>query len=278
MTVQDNISFCLFGRKLSSEKIKQQIEWVVELLNIEDLLNQKPGNLSGGQQQLVSLARALVRSPSVTLLDEPISHLDTRNRLEISLIIRKIHSELGLTIIYVTHNQEEALALADRIAVMDEGVIQQVDTRQTILNKPSNLFVADFVGDPSMNIIKCHVVKHNGRLSLEAIHNNNVCFPIMPEQASLIKENSIDELFVGIRPIDLRVKKQDESDIIIKGEVKTFESLGEKVIAKIDSGGMQISIDTEPNYVFRTGENVILNVNPNLLHYFDIQTGSRIEF
>jgi len=277
MNVKDNISFCLHGRKLSSEEIQEKIDWVVDLLEIEELLSQKPGNLSGGQQQLVSLARALVRSPSVTLLDEPISHLDTRNRFEMELVIRKIHRELGLTIIYVTHNQEEALALADRIAVMDKGVLQQVGTRQNILNKPSNLFVADFIGDPSMNVLKCNLVRQDGRFHAKAIHNGNIDFPIAGELNSIIRKRAIDKIFVGIRPIDLKIKKQDDSDIVIKGKVQTYESLGEKAIAKVCDKNIEIFIDTEPNVNVRPGENIKLYVDPNIVHYFDIATGSRID-
>jgi len=143
MTVRENISFCLRNKKLSRQQIKEQVDWVTELLSIGNILELKPVSLSGGQQQLVSLARALVRNPSVTLLDEPISHLDSRSRKDISLAIRRVHRELGLTLIYVTHNQEEAFALADRIAVMNEGVLQQVGTREEILSKPANLFVAE---------------------------------------------------------------------------------------------------------------------------------------
>lgn len=278
MTVEDNISFCLRGKRMSQENMKQQIDWVTDLLNIGDLLDQKPASLSGGQQQLVSLARALVRKPSVTLLDEPISHLDSRSRKEISLTIRKVHRELGLTLIYVTHNQEEALALADRIAVMDKGVLQQVGTREMILRKPANLFVADFIGDPSMNIIRCRVVQNEGQLFLVAIHDTRISFPAKPELASIMKKDTMDELLVGIRPIDLKPEKRDLSDVIITGKVKTCEYLGEKAIVKLDNAGLQISMDTEPSVNMKPGDEVALGVNPSYVHYFDAGTGLRVGF
>ena len=276
MTVRENISFCLRNKKLSRQQIKEQVDWVTELLSIGNILELKPVSLSGGQQQLVSLARALVRKPSVTLLDEPISHLDSRSRKDISLAIRRVHRELGLTLIYVTHNQEEAFALADRIAVMNEGVLQQVGTREEILSKPANLFVAEFIGDPSMNIIRCRVVQDEGQPSLVAVHDARISFPVEPELALAITKDAIDEVFVGIRPIDLKPEKEDQSDVTIIGKVKTSEYLGEKRIVKLDNAGLQISMDTEPIVNVKPGDEVALSVNPRYLRYFNAKTGLRI--
>ena len=161
LTIYENIAFPMRARSVSDHEIDEKVKSISEALELTDILNRKPGHLSGGQQQRVSLARALVRNPNVFLLDEPLSHMDSRGRAVIRVRIRRIHDELGTTTIYVTHDQEEAVALADKVIVMNMGTIQQAGTVDELWNHPCNLFVAGFIGEPSMNFIKGKVESTN---------------------------------------------------------------------------------------------------------------------
>lgn len=276
MTVRDNISFCLKSKRLKPEDINDKANWIIDLLDIGKIADQRPIGLSGGQQQLVSLARALVRNPSVTLLDEPISHLDLRARQEVSMKIREIHNMLGLTMIYVTHNQEEAFALADRIAVMDYGKLLQIGRREEILEDPHNMFVAEFVGEPSMNFIPCTVERVDGIIHLHSKDNSKTSFPFNGDPV-LLERNGIEEITVGIRPISLKFAERDSADALhLSGELFLYELLGENAIIKFHCGSLSIAADIDPDVHLMLGSTVRMTVSPNKLHYFDTKSGKSL--
>jgi len=276
MTVRENICFCLKVRKFSKGQIEDKINWVGKLLGIDKILDSKPASLSGGQQQLVSLARALIRKPSVTLLDEPISHLDTRTRLKTSLKIRQIHNETNLTMIYVTHNQEEALALADRIVVMSNGELQQVGERIEIIDNPINIFVADFIGVPSINFIKCKIIKDNS--SLKAI-NIDKSFQVKLEKTMMrkIERTSLNEFIIGIRPIDFHANNDRTDAYRIAGEILYYEFLGEMGIIKVKIGEQtNIIAVVDPAVNYKKGDKIELFYYIDKLHYFNPENGIRL--
>ncbi|MBC8388250.1 MAG: ABC transporter ATP-binding protein, partial [Actinobacteria bacterium] len=276
MTVRENISFCLKVKKFSKKEIEEKINWAGNLLGISEILESKPASLSGGQQQLVSVARALIRKPSVTLLDEPISHLDTRTRLKISLKIRQIQNETKLTMVYVTHNQEEALALADKIAVMNNGELQQVGERSKIIDKPINTFVADFIGEPSINFIECQLLNDNNTLKAVS-ENGSFQIKLDKEIASTVKYNNLDNLIIGIRPIDLYTEQDKKDSKKIVGEIIYFEFLGETGIVKARIGGQtDMVVVVNPSLKFKKGEKIDLYFNIEKVHFFNPGNGIRI--
>ena len=277
LTVKENISFCLKVKGCSVPEMEKQVSWISELLGIGPLLDHKPSGLSGGQQQLVSLARALIRQPSITLLDEPISHLDTKSRMAISLKIRQIHNETGLTMAYVTHNQEEALALADRIAVMNFGELQQVGPRIEILEKPKNVFVADFVGEPSINLLPCSVLPGDTEGLRLSSGDGSFSISLSRAQENLIKENNLDSVILGLRPIDLYDKSNDSISQKITGEVQYFEFLGETGIIKIKVGSETLIVAVvSPDFKGARDDTVSLYFDIGKVHLFHPDTTVRL--
>lgn len=275
MTVRENIGFCMKAKGIKRDEIEKRTDAIIDLFGINEIAGVKPFGLSGGQQQLVSLARALVRKPTVALLDEPISHLDLRARQDVSMKIREIHNELKLTMIYVTHNQEEAFALADRIAVMDYGKLLQLGRREEILEDPHSMFVAEFVGEPSMNFVSCHVQTQNGNLLLVS-DEEGLQFPIM-KCADVIADHNIKEVTIGIRPVHCCPEKPAVNNFIeFRGEVFFYQNLGENAIIKIQSGKNVITADVDPELCPRTGEIISFYVIPDRLHYFDTNSGKSL--
>lgn len=277
-TVRENISYCLKVGKCGKAEMEETVRWISQLFGITDILDSKPSQLSGGQQQLVSLARALVRRPSVTLLDEPISHLDTQTRLAISLKIRLIHNTTGLTMIYVTHNQEEALAIADRIMVMSNGEVQQVGDRIEIIKKPKNLFVAGFVGEPSMNFIRCGISRDaSGQMHVRSA-DGAFTAGVRKEVSAGIAAGDRKELILGIRPIDLHLRPRGEGFSAISGGVGYFEFLGEKANLKVELGkDTSVLAVVDPGIDARKGDSLTLYYDPRSIHYFDPHSQERIE-
>ena len=177
MNVKENMIFGLKQAKTSKEKIQEQLEKVSKFLQVDQLLERKPSQLSGGQRQRVAIGRALVREPRIFLFDEPLSNLDAKLRVEMRREIKKLHQQLKTTVVYVTHDQTEAMSLGTNIAIMNHGVIQQNDTPEKIYNKPSNTFVADFIGSPSMNLIKGVLKNNSGDLLFTAVSYTHLTLP-----------------------------------------------------------------------------------------------------
>ncbi len=277
LTVRENIGFCLHIRKYSQKQINEQIDNVANLFGIKKILDLRPGSLSGGEQQLVSLARSLVRVPAVTLLDEPISHLDTRARLKTSSIIRKIHNETNLTMIYVTHNQEEATALADRIAVMNMSELQQIGTMDELLNKPKNVFVADFAGEPPINFLNVDVVRGKKGLLVLASKESGKIFELTDKQSHDLLETKKTEAILGLRPIDLYGKSSGNTNTSIKGIVVYSEFLGEVVNTKFSFDKNESFIAAlAPLNRYSKGDSIELFYDKQKLHIFDVDTKKRL--
>lgn len=270
MTVFDNIAFPLVIRRkklgLSKEEIRERVHKVSEMLGIEELLDRKPTELSGGQQQRVALARALVVEPKVWLMDEPLSNLDALIRVQVRAELKKLQKDLGITTIYVTHDQIEALTLADRIAVMNKGRIIQVGTPKEIYETPRHVFVATFVGSPPMNVIEC-------KIAHEILDCQGFSIKIPEEFKETISENKI---YLGIRPEHIEVLEKPVSRSI-KGTIYIIESLGSEFIVNIKLGDSIIKAKILKEISARSGEPVYLKFDWKNILVFDKKTGEYLQ-
>lgn len=268
LTIEENITFGLQARRARDPQ--KRAHEIAERLGITDILGQKPGALSTGQKQRVSLARALVRDPSVLLLDEPLSHLDLAQRDQTRREIKRLQEETGYTTVLVTHDQLEALSMADRIALMNDGELQQVGTPAEVYDDPANLFVAGFVGDPPMNLLHGRTRKTERGMSVA-----------FSEETELPVENSAVEpdqqVVVGVRPPDIRPVDSDEQGIL-HGTVFAFESLQETGLLAVTLPGVEerIEVETDPNARFEKDEPVKLRFDPDRTHLFAAESGERI--
>ena len=245
MNVRENMIFGLKQAKVSKEKIEEQLGKVSKFLQVDALLERKPSQLSGGQRQRVAIGRALVREPRIFLFDEPLSNLDAKLRVEMRREIKKLHQQLKTTVVYVTHDQTEAMSLGTNIAIMNHGVIQQNDTPENIYNKPSNTFVADFIGSPSMNLIKGNLKQSSDKISFVTNGSN---FEIPINGYDFKEKSNLDnkEIFFGIRPEHIFFKKSSEnnfeitlradlSEYIGHEQIMTFNYENQEVLAKFPS-------------------------------------------
>lgn len=274
LTVRENILFPLKAKKIPEIEQQKRLDQVVGMLEIEDLLERGPSQLSGGQQQRISLARALIREPEVFLLDEPLSHLDVTLRTSTRAQIKHLHDELKTTFIYVTHDQLEAISLADRIAVMNFAVLQQVGTREELLDYPINKFVADFIGEPAINFFECTLIVDKGSSTLKS-NNGTLEFPIPKKWRTRLEARGKKHYTLGIRPHDVHVEERPETTTL-SGTVDVFEFLGEEnhVTSKID--GDVLTVVVSPFQFYTVGEKVEFHVPNNRVHIFDTETGECI--
>ena len=242
MTVYDNMAFGLKLRKVPKDEIDKAVREAARILDLEKLLDRKPKALSGGQRQRVAMGRAIVRNPKVFLMDEPLSNLDAKLRVQMRIEISKIHQRLGATIIYVTHDQTEAMTLGTRIVVMKDGVVQQVDTPQNLYQKPGNLFVAGFMGSPQMNFLDA-VIKEKGGNLVAQIGSDEVVIP--ESKAKALKDGGYigKTVVLGIRPEDVT----DTPNGAMSSTVKVYELLGAEVFLYFDVNGTQVTARVEPH-------------------------------
>ncbi len=240
MTVRENIAFGLKMRKVDKETIEKKVQEAAEILDLGEYLDRKPKQLSGGQRQRVALGRAIVRNPKVFLMDEPLSNLDAKLRVQMRSEIKKLHEKLQTTFIYVTHDQTEALTMGDRVVVLDKGIIQQADSPENIYNNPSNTFVAGFVGSPQMNFIDGKDFPYN---------TDNI---------------------IGIRP----EKMVCGGEIKLTVDVEITELLGSEKIAYFNIGGKKCSAKLPADY--NIDKTLDLSINPEDLYFFDRETGVRV--
>jgi multiple sugar transport system ATP-binding protein len=270
LSVRENILFPLRAKGTPEIELEKRLKQVVGMLEIEDLLDRGPSQLSGGQQQRVSLARALIREPEVFLLDEPLSHLDVTLRTYTRAQIKHLHDELKTTFIYVTHDQLEAISLADRIAVMNFAELQQVGTREELLDYPINRFVADFIGEPAINFFECSLITENGSASLKS-NKGTLEFPIPEKWRQRIVDLGKKHFTLGIRPHDVHVEPGADT-VSLNGTVDVFEFLGEEnhVTTKID--GDILTVVVSPFQFYTAGEAVTFHVPDNRVHIFDAET------
>ncbi|MEM1694576.1 MAG: ABC transporter ATP-binding protein [Ignisphaera sp.] len=269
MKVFDNIAFPLRIRKLPKSEIKDRVKRVVEYLGIGDLLDRMPSQLSGGQLQRVALARALVREPRVFLFDEPLSNLDAKIRIETRGFIKRLQKELGITSVYVTHDQAEALVIADRIAILNRGILQQVGTPQEIYENPSNLFVATFIGAPPMNVIKGVIEEF--KQGLFFVIDNSIRIPLDSVPYDLVRRYIGKDVILGVRPENVRVSKKGG----IAGKVYVSEYLGNTVYVKIQISDNLI-IQGVGESAYSIGDVAAIDIDMNKIHLFDEKTGSLI--
>ena len=274
MTVRKNVTFGLEQRKTPKEKIEKALDDVSNLLQITQLLDRKPSQLSGGQRQRVAMGRALVRDPKIFLFDEPLSNLDAKLRVEMRREIKKLHQNLKTTVVYVTHDQTEAMSLGTNIAIMNHGVIQQCDTPKNIYNTPSNIFVADFIGSPSMNLIKGKLSSQNGQLFF--VNNDNVNIPLnnynFKDKTSLNEK----EIILGVRPEHIYIEKNTNDNFEINVKSELAEYIGHEQIITFDFSGQQLlgkfssTIDISINKEFK------LYIDVNQISVFDALTEERL--
>ncbi|MDZ7745180.1 MAG: ABC transporter ATP-binding protein [Halobacteriales archaeon] len=270
MTARQNMSFgAASATGLGSEEIDKQVEAAAETLEIQALLNRQPDELSGGEQQRVAIGRALVRDPDVLLMDEPLSNLDAKLRTEMRTELQALHAELATTTVYVTHDQTEAMTLADRVAVMRDGAVQQVDDPQHIYDYPANRFVAGFIGSPSMNILHTRIESRGGRTAATGV-DYDVQLPDTP--------GTVTEAALGIRPEDIHlltnVDHTSEPEIQLSAYVT--ESLGDTLLVHGHVGDDSMTVAVDPHREITTGDTLELACDPDRIHLFDPDSGEAI--
>lgn len=274
MTVYDNMAFGLKIRKTPKKEIDIRVKKAASILGIEDLLQRKPKALSGGQRQRVALGRAIVRNPKVFLMDEPLSNLDAKLRVQTRSEIVKLHKKLKTTFIYVTHDQTEAMTMGDKIVVMRDGVIQQFASPQEIYDFPSNMFVAGFIGSPQMNFIQGTLVQshqslffqtNKGRLKLDS----DVCERLRAK--GYLGKN----VFIGIRPEDVRVN-DTTGENGLSGIVEVVENMGSEKFIYINTGKENMSAKVGRETIVEPGDTVSMEFNLSKIHLFDKESEERI--
>ena len=273
MTVYKNMAFGLELRKMPKDEIDKRVREAAKILEIEHLLDRKPKALSGGQRQRVALGRAMVRNPAVFLLDEPLSNLDAKLRTSMRTEIIKLHKKLATTFIYVTHDQTEAMTMGDRIVVMKDGVIQQVDTPANLYTKPDNVFVAGFIGSPQMNFVTATLSKENGSV-YASFGDNKIMIPngkVTPELEGYIGK----EVIVGIRPEDIH---DDEAFISSRPEavcnayVEVTEMMGAETYLYLELAGEQFTARVNQRSTAKIGDTIKVAFETNKIHIFDKDT------
>jgi sn-glycerol 3-phosphate transport system ATP-binding protein len=266
MTVADNIGYALRVAGISRGERSRRVTSVAETLGLSELLSRKPGQLSGGQRQRVAMGRAMIRQPKVFLYDEPLSNLDAKLRVAMRMEIRKLHQKLGSTTLFVTHDQVEAMTLADRIVVMNRGVIEQVGTPAEVYSNPHSTFVASFVGAPGMNLMSGHLDDDRKHLALPCGHRialDGVSWTQPPPR----------EVIVGVRAEDIAISQGHSG---LAAEVQFIEQLGPAGLVHTLAGMSELVVTCKANGYFKAGQVVSLQIAPATLHFFDIQSGRRL--
>ena len=274
MTIYDNIAFGLKLRKTPKEQIDKLVHEAARILDIEHLLDRKPKALSGGQRQRVAMGRAIVRNPKVFLMDEPLSNLDAKLRVQMRIEISKLHQRLQATIIYVTHDQTEAMTLGTRIVVMKDGIVQQVDSPQNLYDRPKNLFVAGFIGSPQMNLVDATVSQSGSDVKL-TFGGNTIKVPDAKAK-KLIEGGYIGKTVVmGIRPEDVHDEERylkDSPDSIIDVTIRVYELLGAEVFLYFDIDQFNCTARVNPRTTARPGDTVKMALDLSKLHVFNKET------
>ena len=274
MTVYKNIAFGLELRKTPKDEIDKRVHEAAKILEIEHLLDRKPKALSGGQRQRVALGRAMVRNPAVFLLDEPLSNLDAKLRTSMRTEIIKLHKKLATTFIYVTHDQTEAMTMGDRIVVMKDGVIQQVDTPQNLYDMPCNMFVAGFIGSPQMNLLDGTLQK-NGDTYVVDLDGTVIPLPQEKTADGKLAAYVGKSLKVGIRPEDIHDSQmflETSPSKPMNSVVKVYELLGAEVFLYFDVDGTQVTARVDPRTTAKTGDPIKFAFDMEKSHFFDKET------
>lgn len=275
--VFENIAFPLRVRKLNNAEIDASVKKAAKILEIEELLERKVTQLSGGQKQRVAIGRAIVRNPKAFLMDEPISHLDAKLRTHMRGELKHLQRVLNTTMIYVTHDQLEAISMADRIVIMHMGEIQQIGTPDEVFNKPANHFVADFIGDPPMNFIECHVESESGN---QFLVNRDIKCAMPAKMAGLVNlatfHNTEQSVIMGIRSEDVGLSLEKKDNSSAKGQVYVASPAGKDIVIAVQVGEHTIRTIQPSHINVDMGQNVWLNFESSKMHLFDKLSGKRL--
>ena len=267
MTVYDNIAFPLRIKKVSKDEIDKRVKSIAEMLQIRDLLNRKPHELSGGQQQRVALGRAIVRNPKVFLLDEPLSNLDAKLRVYMRAELKNLQRKLGVTTIYVTHDQVEAMSMSDRVAILMSGILQQVGTPSEIYDNPANVNVGGFIGNPPMNFFKGSIREDEGLIDF-----GDFTYTPKPEIFEiLVREAKGSEVILGARPEHMIVLEKKDKNAI-EGKIYLLEIVGESAILDLTIGDNMVKMRVPSSFKAEIGEKVYVGFQEDKIHFFDGKT------
>ena len=273
MTVFSNLSFPLENAKVPTEEIKNRVQEVARLLKIEALLNRKPRQLSGGQQQRVALGRAIVREPQVFLMDEPLSNLDAKLRIYMRAELKKLQKELGVTTIYVTHDQVEAMTMGDTVAILNEGILQQTGSPDDIYFHPSNVFVAGFIGSPPTNFFDCNLIKGVPY----TLDTGEFRYPLPEHMAEVAGQCVSGVCVLGVRPQDVLVHKDaTRKKSLIKAQLEVTEPLGDKQILNLKVGEYLVKAVVDPDFKAEMGDELWIRIPVNKVYLFDKKTGKAL--
>ncbi len=267
MSVYENMAFGLKLHKFPKDEIEKRVTEAAKVLNIEHLLKRKPKALSGGQRQRVALGRAMVRNPKVFLLDEPLSNLDAKLRTQMRTEIAKLHQKLQTTFIYVTHDQIEAMTMADRIVVMKDGLIQQIDTPQNLYKFPKNKFVASFIGSPRMNFFNAYIKKINDKLYLSFNSYNLV---VSEEKSKLLSKYINQKIYVGIRAEHITLSSDQENPV--SATVTVVEAMGSESYVHLQLGEFTFIIRVSPDITIKPGDKLNVFLDLSKMYFFDPKT------
>ncbi|NOY99371.1 MAG: sn-glycerol-3-phosphate ABC transporter ATP-binding protein UgpC [Chloroflexi bacterium] len=276
LSVYENMAFGLKLRKTPKSEIERRVHNAAEILGIEELLNRKPRQLSGGQRQRVAVGRAIVREPKVFLFDEPLSNLDAKLRVQMRAEINKLHKRLQTTFIYVTHDQVEAMTMASRIAVINKGILQQIDTPQNLYDYPENLFVAGFIGSPAMNFFPAKLRQEDGKLYVDS---DNFTIPIPASHAAPYQDYVNKNIVFGIRPENIHDPAFTPPNIHaerIAAKVDVVELMGNEIFLYMFSGENSFVARVDPRSSFRIGDQVEMVFDMDTFHIFDAETEKAI--
>lgn len=269
MTVRQNIGYGLKVRKVPKKEANKKIEDAAKILGLSDLLDRKPGELSGGQRQRVALGRAVVRDGDIFLMDEPLSNLDAKLRVVMRSEILQLHERMNSTTIYVTHDQIEAMTMADRIVIMDKGVIQQIGTPREIYNNPVNLFVASFIGTPPMNLMNVEL-----REDCLILIDGDTNLSITPDKSTLdkLRDTNKSRFIMGIRPENIGLIESGDDQNCIPMEVTLGELYGSEMILHTHNNDLKVVAKVSPEKTYEKDDLVKLKFDYNKLHFFDVDT------
>lgn len=276
MNVEENMAFGLKLRKFPPEEIKKRVDEAAEMLGLKDLLLRKPGELSGGQRQRVAMGRAIVRKPKVFLMDEPLSNLDAKLRVQMRAELQKMHKRLGVTTVYVTHDQTEAMTLGDRIVILKDGILQQLDAPMNLYDYPANKFVASFIGSPSMNFFNAEISSDGKSLSAEG-----AVIEIPESKQKDIAPFAGRKVIFGIRPEhiqDVRFAKEDLKKYSLSGSVEVAEPMGSEIMLHIKLGETIFTARVDVHANVRLGDTVEVCLDMNQMHIFDMESEENLVY
>src|SRR5712691_2797166 len=271
MSVYDNMAYGLKMRRMGRDEIRRRVERAGAILQLDGLLDRKPRQLSGGQRQRVAMGRAIVRDPKVFLFDEPLSNLDAKLRVQMRTEMKKLHKRVATTMIYVTHDQVEAMTLADRVVVMRDGRVEQIGTPDLIYNQPASIFVAGFIGSPTMNLVAARLEHRNGTLVVAL--GSEASFFVPPEHWAAYRDWVGRDVIFGLRPEHLAWTDADADATTVEVAVSVIEPLGADTLVFFEISGLEMVARVPPEAARGTGDRVRLRPDIRRMHLFDLATG-----